>query len=66
MGFNQILRETRENKNLSLSQLAEKVGVSKQALHGYEKGFLTPRPVVLVEIAKALEVSTDYLLGMEQ
>ena len=63
--FNIRLKTARENKGLSLQQLADKVGVSKQVLHAYEKGFTTPRPIVLAEISKALEVSIDYLCGVE-
>ena len=66
MNFNERLKKTREKRKMSLEDLASKVGITKQAIFKYEKGFMSPQPVVLAEIAKALEVSTDYLCGLAE
>ena len=48
---------------LSQKELAEKVGVTESAMSYYVKGVRTPRSDVLTRIAKALNTTTDYLLG---
>lgn len=50
-------------KNLSQKELANKAGVTESAMSYYVKGERTPRGEVLSRIAKALNCSTDYLLG---
>ncbi len=56
--------ELREKKGLSQSALAEQIGVTRQAVSAYEKGTRQPSPAVIVNIAKALECTTDYILGL--
>lgn len=50
-------------KKLSQKDLAVKAGVTESAMSYYVKGERTPRGEVLSRIAKALNCSTDYLLG---
>lgn len=50
-------------KKLSQKELAIKAGVTESAMSYYVKGERTPRGEVLSRIAKALNCSTDYLLG---
>ena len=52
-------------KGLSQKELAIKAGVTESAMSYYVKGDRTPRGEVLSRIAKALDCSTDYLLGYE-
>lgn len=56
--------ELREKKGLSQAELAEQIGVTRQAVNAYEKGTRQPSPVVIVNIAKVLECTTDYILGI--
>lgn len=49
--------------NLSQKELAIKAGVTESAMSYYVKGGRTPRGEVLSRIAKALNSTTDYLLG---
>jgi len=58
-----IEEKTREQKGVTLTALAETVGVTKQAMSGYEKGMYIPSAIILGAIADALECSTDFLLG---
>ena len=53
-------------KGLSQKELAIKAGVTESAMSYYVKGERTPRGEVLSRIAKALDCSTDYLLGNER
>jgi transcriptional regulator with XRE-family HTH domain len=63
MSFGKKLRECRDTKNLSQSQLAEEVGVHQNVISRYERGDITPSIDVVSKIADALEVSVDYLIG---
>lgn len=58
------LAATREQRQVSQRQLAFRVGVSPRAVGQYEQGENLPSVEVLVALARALEVSTDHLLGL--
>lgn len=58
------LREVREQRGLSQSELARRVGVSQRAISSYENGERTPAGDILVRISHVLGVSSAYLLGM--
>lgn len=63
--FGNILKETRkESKFKTLDNLAKEIGVSRQSLGHYEAGARFPDTETLRRIALALEVSSDYLLGL--
>ena len=57
------LRDARKEKGLKQIELANLINVSIQTISGYETGYAQPPIDILVKIADALEVSTDYLLG---
>jgi len=62
--FAKRLREARRQKDLTLKQLAGKVGLSEGNLSKYETGVITNiRLDNLREIAAALDVSEHWLLG---
>jgi len=61
MKFNEQLRIARERKNLSQTELAEKLLVSKTTIEAFENGSAEPDTSTLVSLSKALSVSTDYL-----
>lgn len=48
---------------LTQKELAAKAGVTESAMSYYVKGERTPRSDVLTRVAKALNTTTDYLLG---
>lgn len=54
------LKKLRLARGLSLDALVAKMGglVSKQAISKYERGLSNPSPLVLVRLAKALEIKT--------
>lgn len=57
---------TRTMKGVGMSELAEKVGLSKGAISQFENGIIGFTAQNIGAIAKALGVSTDYLiLGKE-
>ncbi|SMB98015.1 Helix-turn-helix [Thermanaeromonas toyohensis ToBE] len=60
------LRKAREAKGLTQAQLGALLNVSDATINRYEKGQRSPDPEMLVKLAEALNVSTDYLLTGKQ
>ena len=54
-----------KEKGFTQHKLAEAVDISEPSVYSYYHGFTTPRLDVLVAIAKVFDVTTDYLLGLE-
>jgi transcriptional regulator with XRE-family HTH domain len=52
----------RKQKNLSLSQLAKKAGISPTSIHKLERSEMTPTVTLLLRIADALEVKGSFFL----
>ena len=63
MKFNERLKELREKNNLTQEQLAKNSGISSRMIQRYEYGTSRPRLDAAEKIAKALNVTTDELLG---
>lgn len=63
--FGQKLKELRNEKNLTQLQLAEIFNVSKTTICQWETCKQEPDFDKLTAISKFFEVSTDYLLGLE-
>lgn len=64
--YNSKLKEIREKKNLSQSQLAEKSGVALRTIQAYEQGYKDinkGQVVTILALADALEVSVRALLN---
>lgn len=57
------IKELRENKGLSMDQLANELGVTKSRVSMWENNGTIPRGEVLIQLARFFHVSTDYLLG---
>lgn len=63
--FSQRLRELRQDKHLSMKQLAKELNTTDAAISNWENEINEPKISYLVSIAKFFNVSTDYLLGLE-
>lgn len=61
--FGQNMRTIRECKNLSLDELAEKIGSTKQVLSRYERDERSPKISTAQAIAGALGVTLEALNG---
>lgn len=59
------LKELREEKGLSARQLAKALNVSDRAIQRWEKEERIPNAEAIISIAKYFEVTTDYLLGVD-
>ena len=65
VSFGERLRECRAEKGLTQAQLAARLSVTQSTVGKYERGALQPNLEMLVQLCKVLEVSADYLLGLE-
>ncbi len=54
----------RKRRHMTLADLAKAAHVSQSALSDYERGVRFPGGQAIRDIAVALDVSTDYLLGL--
>ena len=63
MSFGENLREIRKQRNITQEELAELLGVSRQAISKWESGNGYPETEKLIEISRQLNISLDYLLN---
>lgn len=61
--FGNKVKEARELLNLSQAELAERVGLSQRSITAYETNATKPRGRTAQKLARALNVSLDYLLN---
>ena len=61
--FGKRLGEVRKDKKMSQDDLAKKVKVHGAVIGRYERDEVKPSIEMAAQIAKALEVSLDYLVG---
>lgn len=60
----QRLREVRTEKGMTQEEIADYLGFSRPTYTAYESGRRKPDQDTLVKIARYLNVSSDYLLGL--
>lgn len=58
-----ILKNTMQEKGISLSELARLSNIGKSSIHDYINGKTTPKQNNIFRLAKALNVSEAYLMG---
>ena len=63
--FGLRLTELRRARGLTQTALAETIGSTQRAISAYETVIALPPTHVVIALAKALDVSTDVLLGLE-
>lgn len=63
--FGNILKTQRLKKNMTQAQLSQKLGLTKSVISAYETGLRMPSYDILIHIARIFNVSTDFLLGVE-
>jgi len=63
MAFASILKSLRDERNLSQKDIADYLGITRQAVAAYEVGKREPDYEVLQKLADFFNVSIDYLLG---
>ena len=61
------IRQVRQEQDVTQQELADYIGISKQAVYKYENNIVTNIPTDKVDaIAKRLKVSPAYLMGWEE
>ena len=60
------LKDTRIDKDISQKNLAETVGISRQALHAIENGLSIPSVEVALKLAEAMEVKVEKLFWLDE
>lgn len=58
--------ELRLARGWSQVELARKLNISKQTVSNWENDNIQPSVEMLVRLANVFQVSTDYLLGLDQ
>ncbi len=66
MSLNERIKFCMKEKNINQKQLSLLTDITESSISKYLNDERTPRIDVLVNIAKALGVTTDYLLGEEK
>jgi len=59
------IRELREEKELSQEKLGKAMGISQAGIARWESGVNTPDIYSVAMLAKFFNVTTDYLIGLE-
>ena len=63
--FGSTLKTLRLYHEMTQTQLAQKLGLTKSVISAYENGLRMPSYDILIHIAQIFKVSTDYLLNVE-
>lgn len=63
MKFGDILRQKREERRMTQTDLAERIGVTQQNINSYETGYKVPPLRVVVAAADVFRCSTDEMIG---
>ncbi len=66
MEFGERLLLVLKEKGITQRELAEKININETALSRYVNGLRKPRMDILVNIARALNVSVEYLTGKDE
>ena len=62
MTFGQKIRNRRKELDYTQAELAERVHTTQPYISRLEKGWFNPSMQMIINIATALNISTDYLL----
>lgn len=64
--LNEKIKKLRISYNMSQVDLAKHLGVSKQCVSNWENDNVQPSIEMLIKIARFFNVSTDYLLDLDE
>ena len=63
--FGYRLRELRERRNLSQSQVAAHLNITQSSISNYENNIAYPSTDVLSRLSVLYRTTTDYILGLD-
>ena len=58
------IKSLREQQNKTQSELTKQLGITRSSVNAWEMGISAPSTQYVVELANIFNVSTDYLLGV--
>ena len=64
-GLGERIKELRESKGISQTELAKNFNLTYTAISRWETGLRTPTLEDIILLAKFFDVTTDYLLGLQ-
>lgn len=59
------IKQLREQHNLTQSELAKQLGITRSSVNAWEMGISIPSTQYVVELAHLFKVTTDYLLCVD-
>jgi len=62
--FCERLKALRLEKQITITQLAKEIGVSKLSIFRWENGKSMPNILILLKLAKFFKISSNYLVGL--
>lgn len=66
MKWNEKAKDLMKKKGINQKELASLSGITESSISRYLAGDKNPRMDIIVNVARALEVSTDYFLDEDQ
>lgn len=60
---NKRITMLRKELKLTQAQLAQKLGVGRTTVNGYEQGIISPPPEKIKMMSEIFDVTTDYIIG---
>jgi len=60
--MNKDLRQLRQDRNMSVEELAYKIGASAQSIHNWERGEYKPRRSAIIGLAYVLGCKPDEII----
>ena len=64
--YGERIKEARKAKGLTQTEAANQLGVIQQAWQRLESGKLDPRMSTIYNVCKILDISADWLLGLNE
>jgi transcriptional regulator with XRE-family HTH domain len=65
-GLSEKIKNSRIQKGLTQVQVSKRLNVTKSAVNAWETNGTTPSLIYIVKLAQIFNVSTDYLLGLNE
>lgn len=66
IGFNNLIKEKRENKNLTQEEVAQAIGITRNYLSDIENGRYTPSFKTSIKLATYLGIDLNLLSRMTE
>ena len=59
------IRFLRENGNITQTELAKQLGITRSSVNAWEQGISIPSTQYLIELARIFHISADYILEID-